>query len=148
MALLRKETCNLRHPVHFHHPVHVVNQLSDSARFCGSLFDWHSSFLYGSILYDRAYFWACLSFIGGLPSMCCGVLQCDAECCSVLQCVAVCCSVLQCVAVSVLQLVCCSVLHCWERRKCTRGLPIMCYSVLQCVAVCCSVLWWATVCCS
>ena len=47
---------NLRHPTHFRHPVTVVDQLSDIARFCGSLFDWHSSFLYGSILYGRAYF--------------------------------------------------------------------------------------------
>ena len=29
-------------------------------------------------------------------SLCCSMLQCDAECCNVLQCVAVCCSVLQC----------------------------------------------------
>ena len=89
MALLRKATCDLRHPMNHRHPV-ARNFFVKIKKTFFSRIDTRR----GELATQKA------------TAVCCSVLQCAAVCCSVLQCVAVCYSVLQCVAV------CCSVLQC------------------------------------
>jgi len=160
VALLRKETCNLRHPIHLRHPVLSSTTVSISLSFSfsvlhtqvakeGRLLPRHlsqdtqtltsksSDAKFNHNLNQELSFLtqnlAALDEDAPLDPARDNrqVCVCVAVCCSVLQCAAVCCSVLQCVVV------CCIVLQC----------AAVCCSVLQCAAVCCSVLQCVAVCC-
>ena len=147
---LHKEVCNLRHPMHFRHPVQIDSSVVLPQRCFRKhccLRIWltileniqeHFPNRLGSNFATAAVFVSCKRVSRGAAG--CSVLQCVAVCCSVLQCVAVCCSVLQNVAVRAFFSH--AIKYLGELK-----VAVFC-SVLQCFAECCSVLQYVGVCCS
>jgi len=142
VALLRKMTCDWRHPMSPRHlpckelyagyfweiwKCVVAMCCSVLRALVGVRFVWRGA-RWVLLRQDRSVLLQCVA-------VCCRVLQCLAVSCSVLQCLAVSCSVLQCL---VIEVCCCSVLQCVEG----------CCSVVQCLAVSCSALQCVAVSCS